>query len=223
MLFRSGNIEYRVAPNDIISFDVYSNDGFKLIEQSVAVSATGSNASIGNETDQSSVQYVVDIDGVVKLPTIGKFKIKDMTVREAETALEKQYALFYKNPFVMVRVLNRRVMVFTGKGGEGKVVNLQNENTTLIEALADAGGIMETGKAYKIKLIRGDYRNPQVQMIDLSSIEGMKQSNLLLQANDIIYIEPKKQISQGIFAELVPIVGIMTSIAVIYVLLNPSK
>lgn len=218
-----GNIEYRIAPNDIISFDVYSNDGFKLIEQTVAVSTAGSASQIGVQTEESVIEYSVDIDGFVKLPTIGRFKIKDLTVREAELALEKQYEVYYKKPFVMIRVTNRRVMVFTGKGGEGKVVNLKNENTSLIEALAEAGGIQETGKAYKVKLIRGDYKNPQVQLIDLSTVEGMKQSNLLLQANDIIYVEPKPQTSQGIFAELAPIVGIITSIALVYVILNPNK
>ena len=69
--------------------------------------------------------------------------------------------------------------VFPGAGGEGKVVNLENENTTLIEALALAGGITNTGKANKIKVIRGDLRNPKVMLVDLSTIEGMKQSNML--------------------------------------------
>jgi polysaccharide export outer membrane protein len=91
-------------------------------------------------------------------------------------------------------------MVFTGTGGRGTVVNLKNENTTLIEALATAGGVTETGKAYKVKLIRGDTRNPQIMLIDLSTVEGLKQSNLLLQANDIIYVEPNATNFAGYFA-----------------------
>nr|MBK9649988.1 hypothetical protein [Bacteroidota bacterium] len=86
----------------------------------------------------------------------------------------------------------------------------------MIEALALAGGITTTGKARKIKLIRGDTRNPQVQLIDLSTVEGMKQSNLLLQANDIIYVEPVPRISQGVLAEILPIVSIITSGLLIY-------
>ena len=90
----------------------------------------------------------------------------------------------------------------------------------MIEALADAGGITPTGKAYKIKLIRGDTRNPQVMLIDLSTVEGLKQSNLLLQANDIIYVEPVPRISQGILAELTPIIGLISGLAVIYALIK---
>ena len=147
---------------------------------------------------------------------IGKIKISGFTVREAEKVLEQQYATFYNKPFVMIRVMNRRVLVFPGTGGSGRTVSLDNENMHLIEALALAGGLTNTGKAYKIKLIRGDLRNPKVMLIDLSTIEGMQQSNLLLQANDIIYVEPVPRISQEILQQIAPIVGIITSLTLLY-------
>lgn len=208
-----GNIEYRIASNDIISLSVYTNDGFKLID------LTASTASV---TDGATglmpytTQYHVDIEGMVKLPIIGKIKLRDKTIREAEAALEQQYSIYYNKPFVVLNVINRRVLVFPGSGGAGKVVPMTNENITLIEALALAGGITESGKAYRIKLIRGDIRNPQVQHIDLSTIDGMKQSNLLLQANDIIYVEPVPRISERILSQITPIVGILTSFLLIY-------
>jgi polysaccharide export outer membrane protein len=139
-----------------------------------------------------------------------------MTTREAEKMLEEKFAVYYTKPFVMLAVINRRVMVFPGSGGSGMVVTLENENTTLIEALALAGGITETGKSKVVKLIRGDNRNPQVHLIDLSTVDGMRQSNMLLQANDIIYVEPVKRVSRGILEEITPVVGIVTSLLLLY-------
>lgn len=216
-----GNIEYRISPNDIIGLSVYTNDGFKLIDLTASATTVTGTASTG--LGASTINYVVDIEGFVKLPIIGKIKIKDLTIRQAEKLLEEQYATYYNKPFVILGVTNRRVMVFPGSGGAGKVVTLENENTTLIEALAKAGGLTETGKAYKIKLIRGDNRNPQVQLINLSTIEGMKQSNLLLQANDIIYVEPVPRFSQQILSQITPIVGILTSILLIYNIVDPNN
>jgi polysaccharide biosynthesis/export protein len=211
-----GNVEYRIAPNDILGFSIFTNDGFKLIDLTTGVTTvTGMNSGQGYNTTNST-RFQVDVDGYVKLPIIGRFKIQDLTPRESEKALEEKYATYYNKPFVMINVVNRRVMVFPGTGGSGTVVTLENENTTLIEALALAGGITESGQAAVIKLIRGDSRNPQVHLIDLSTIEGMKQSNMLLQANDIIYVEPVKRISRGILAEIVPIVGIVTSLLLLY-------
>jgi len=213
-----GNVEYRLAPNDLLGFSVFTNDGFKLIDLTTGLGGTNS-ASIGGTAttnDDNAIQFQVDVDGMVKLPIIGKVKVTDLTIREAEKILEDKYSVYYNKPFVMLSVLNRRVMVFPGSGGSGTVVILENENTTLIEALAMAGGLAETGKADVIKLIRGDSRNPQVHLIDLSTVEGMKKSNMLLQANDIIYVEPIKNISQNILQELAPIVGIVTSLLLLY-------
>ncbi len=209
-----GNIEYRIAPNDIIGFSVYTNDGFKLVD--LTTSAISASAPMANSPGANQTQFLVEPDGQVKLPIIGKIKISGLTVREAEKTLEQQYATFYNKPFVMIKVLNRRVLVFPGTGGAGRTVNLDNENMNLIEALALAGGLTNTGKAYKIKLIRGDLRNPKVMMIDLSTIEGMQKSNLLLQSNDIIYVEPVPRISQEVLQQIAPIVGIITSLALLY-------
>ena len=211
-----GNIEYRIAPNDILGFSVFTNDGFKLVDLTTGLGGAVGGAGSNTSTENNSIQFQVDIEGNVKLPIIGKVKITDLTIREAEKLLEDKYTVYYNKPFVMLSVLNRRVMVFPGTGGSGTVVILENENTTLIEALALAGGITETGKSNIIKLIRGDSRNPQVHLIDLSTIEGMTKSNMLLQANDIIYVEPVKKISSKVLAEILPVVGIVTSVLLLY-------
>ncbi len=215
-----GNIEYRIAPNDIVGFSVYTNDGFRLIDLTTSIGAiTGSgqsNSNVNFNSYNGSIQFPVEPDGMIKLPIVGKVKITGMSVREAEKMLEGLYATYYNKPFVVLRVVNRRVLVFPGSGGLGRVINIENENTTLIEALALAGGIAVTGKAKKIKLIRGDTREPQIMLIDLSTVEGMKQSNLMLQANDIIYVEPVPRYSNEILSQIAPIVGIITSILLIY-------
>jgi polysaccharide biosynthesis/export protein len=214
-----GNIEYKIAPNDIIGFSVYTNDGFKLVDMTTSAESISSRVSVSNGNNFAS-QFLVEPDGLMKLPIIGKTKVSGLTVREAEKLLETQYATFYNKPFVLLKVVNRRVLVFPGTGGAGRVVNLDNENTTLIEALALAGGITNTGKAKKIKLIRGDLRNPKVILINLSTIDGVKQSNMLLQANDIIYVEPVPRYSQEVLTQITPIVGIITSLALIYNIAN---
>jgi len=210
-----GNVEYKIAPNDILDFSVFTNDGFKLVDLTTnATSVTGGSG--GQGVSRSSNEFTVQLDGFVKLPIIGRVKIDGFTVPEAEKMLETKYSVYYNKPFVMLDVLNKRALVFPGSGGSGKVISLENNNTSLVEALALAGGIAVTGKAHNIKLIRGDHRNPEVHLIDLSTVEGMTKSNMLLQANDIIYIEPVPKFTQNILIELTPIVGIISSAFLIY-------
>jgi len=204
--------EYKIANNDVIEFRIFSNNGFKLID------LTNFNANVGGG-GRITLQYLVEHDGMVKLPIVGRVHIAGRTLREAELMLEKIYSEHYNKPFVMMSVSNRRVIIFPGGGGTASVISLTNNNTTLLEAIAMAGGI-STGKARRIKLIRGDFKNPKVYLIDLSTIEGMKNGDMVIQANDIIYIEPVLQVAKTILGEITPILSLVSSFLLIWSIIN---
>lgn len=211
------NPEYKIEPDDRFTFSLYTNEGYKLIDLT-NLGGSSNNTSSGVSTGASSniIEYTVDKDGNSRLPLLDKVMVKDKTVPEAEKLLEEKYSVFYKSPFVKLKVINKRVLVFPGEGGAGSVVNLINDNTTLIEALALAGGIRTTGKAYNIKLIRGSLSNPKIFHIDLSTVDGMKSGDIVMQANDIIYVEPVRNTSQGILAQISPVVAIFTTVLLVY-------
>ncbi|MDD2412239.1 MAG: polysaccharide biosynthesis/export family protein [Bacteroidales bacterium] len=200
--------EYILTPNDEFSLMIYTLDGERLIEY------TQGNQNTLNRSQGAS--YIVQLDGTAKLPVVREVKLSGMTEREAEKYLEGMYSEFLNHPFVQIRVNNKRVIIFPGgDGGNAKVVNLENNQTSLFEALALAGGIND-GRANKIKLIRGDLKNPQVYKIDLSTIEGMKEANLTIQANDIIIVEPRARVAQKILREITPYLTLVSTMLVIY-------
>lgn len=211
--------EYKISANDIIEFRMYSNDGFKLIDLTTQ-SVNNANSISG----RTGMEYLVEFDGQIKLPIISRVPIQGLTIRQAELMLEEKYASYYIKPFVLLNVINRRVIVFPGSPGSARVIPLTNNNTTLIEALALAGGIAENGIAKKIKLIRGNLQAPEVFLIDLSTIDGIRQADMVLQANDIIYVEPKRNISRGLLTEITPILGLLTSLLIVYgLIIRPSN
>lgn len=203
-------LDYKLAPNDAIAYKVLTNDGFVLIN--LSSSAANSNFSYFIET-------VVQSDGFVKVPLLGQVKIAGLTIREAEQLLEEKFSKQYVNPFVTIRINNKRVIIFPGNNGTAKVVNLMNNNTSLMEVIATAGGIPEDGKAYKVKLIRdnpNDPKKPLVYLFDLSRIDGVKDGKSNVQANDIIYVEPRYRPLKTLSTELGPLVTIVTSVLLIY-------
>lgn len=208
--------EYKIAPNDFLSFRLFSNDGFKLIDIT-GLSITTVRAQ------QTSMEYLVEHDGLVKLPIIGRTSLQDLTARQAELFLEEKYSTYYNKPFVLLKVTNRRVIIFPGSEGKAKVLNLTNNNTTLLEALALSGGIANTGKAKRIKLIRGNLKDPEVYLIDLSSLEGMKQADMVLQANDIIYVEPVLQLHKKLLSEINAYLALLNTFFLIYALTQSGK
>ena len=202
--------DYKLAPNDIITARIFSNDGFKIIDLSTT------------NIYQFDINYVIDRDGHAKLPLVGRIPLAGLTVREAEIYLEQVYDTFYVKPFITVKVINKRVIVFPGNGGKAQVLSLTNNNTTVIEVLALAGGIAEDGKAYKVKLIRnnGGSVKPKVYLMDLSEITGITAGNTVVLANDIVYVEPRYRFARTLLGEITPLLSLVTSTFLLYSLIR---
>lgn len=102
----------------------------------------------------------------------------------------------------------------------GVVLNLPYEKMHLIEVLAMVGGFDMNAKSYNIKLIRGDLKNPNVDIIDLSTIEGLKKSNVNIQPNDIIYIERYRRSASQVLTQMSPYISILALVTTMLILLK---
>jgi polysaccharide export outer membrane protein len=205
-----GKAEYIISPGDRLEMHFYTIDGFKLVDVTNSVGTS----------NEDQISYLVEKDSLVKLPIIGNVKLAGFTLLEGERYLEQIYTKYYINPFIQMKITNRHVYVFFADGGKGSTVNLLNDNTSIIEVISLAGGLTEYSKAWRIKVIRGDLHNPTVRLIDMSTIEGVMASNLTVRSNDIIYVEATPNYSTKLFAQITPIVGIITSILLIITLLK---
>lgn len=208
---------YRLAPNDILTFDLYSNDGSRLLE----ITALSGNQLVGGQRI-NVVRYFVEQDGMVDLPEIGRVKLAGLTMVEAQLFLEGEYAALYTNPYAVLRVINNRVIVYPGGGGDAQVISLANQNTNVVEALALAGGLNRRGNASKVKLFRLNRESKEydVYLMDLSTIEGIQYATMPVQANDILYVEPVPEIAREIFQDIAPVVSIFTSMGLLIALLR---
>lgn len=196
---------FRIQVNDIITFRLFANDGFRMID----LVDEGQQNQRNNRT---TFNYTVDADGRAKLPLLGLVPLTGLTVREAELKLESMYTEFYNRPFVQLFINNRRVVVFPGGGGDAKIIPLENTNTTLLEALASAGGLNKRGDARKVKVFRKVPDGPRkVYLFNLSDIEGLPYADLTMQADDIVYVQPNPEIARELLSDLNPFIALLTS------------
>lgn len=214
------SVGYRIAPNDLLQFRLFSNKGQRLNQ----MTAGGVGAGNGNNNQQmnnmlnqqNGITYLVKPDGLVELPELGDIRLEGLTIEEAEALLEEAYASFYKDPFVILRVQNNRVYIFPGETGKASVVTLQNMNTTLLEVLALSGGIGNRANASKVKLMRKTETGNEVYIMDLSTIEGLEAANTVVQAYDIIYVEPMPQLVREASESLTPIASLISTLTFFY-------
>lgn len=201
--------DYKISIDDKITFSLATNDGKRIVESLSGVGDVNRNQALIQE-------YLVRKSGFVELPVIGEVKVAGLTLAQCEDSLEKQFSKEYQDPFVQVKVTNQRVIVFPGNGADAKVIPLLNNNTTLMEAIAQAGGITERGKARSVKVMRreGDVR--KVYKIDLSTIEGLPYADMIVQGNDYIYVEPNPELTKGVVKEIAPVLSIFSSALIIF-------
>ncbi|MCK5208815.1 MAG: polysaccharide biosynthesis/export family protein [Cyclobacteriaceae bacterium] len=205
---------YIIQPNDLLELKVYTNKGERIIDPNNELQIRQNQ----NQRENDSPEFLVLDDGTVKFPMIGVITIEGMRINEAEDYLEKKYDEYYKDSYVRLKYLNKRVIVLGAPGGQ--VIQLENENTSVVEIVALAGGIDDNGKAQNLRLIRGDLHEPEVFLINLSTIEGMRTSMMDAMPGDIIYIEPKVKIVTEATRDFLTIFSLIASTLTLYVLIT---
>jgi len=177
----------------------------------------------GGGGQPNSSDYLVQADGTVRLPIVDKVSVRGLTLVQADSALKVRYDSYYQESFVRTAVTNNRV-IFLGAAG-GQVIQLNNDNMNLLEVLALAGGVdggggsggtssiaRYGGRVNNIRIIRGDLKNPQVQFVDLSTLEGMRRGNLQIEPNDIIYVQPVRRPFLEYLNDVSPVITLVTAV-----------
>jgi len=200
---------YVIQSNDNLELEVYTNKGERIIDPDMELTKDLPNQALNSKPIPT---YLVDIRGIAKFPMIGEVKVEGMTIREAEAILQKQYESFYLDSFVILRYVNKRVIVLGATGGQ--VIPLTNENIHLIEVLALAQGVSNDAKAHNIRVLRGD----QVFVCDLSTFDGYLKNNIGIEPGDIVYVEPiRRPVSEGLrdYGLLVSLAASLTTLIVV--------
>jgi protein involved in polysaccharide export with SLBB domain len=232
---------YTIHANDLLNIQVFTNKGEKLIDPNGELrfgspSTTGGGGAIASPaasgglgsrggssaTIPGSTQFVVQADGTVRLPLVDRVSLQGLSLIQADSVLKVRYSEYYKEPFIKTAVTNNRVVILGAPGG--LVVNLAHDNMNLLEVLALAGGpdggasggstgiARNGGRIDNIRIIRGDLKNPQVQFINLNTIEGMRKGNLQVEPNDIIYVQPVRRPLLDNLADATPVLSVATTL-----------
>jgi polysaccharide export outer membrane protein len=207
-------VEHRIVENDVITLDIYTNGGEKLIDPNDALNNTGTEA----KAPPLPLKYTIYADGCAHLPMIGNVPLKGYTVYQADSVIAEKFKPYYTDPYVKVTLLSKRVIVFGPEGA--KVIPLEYQSMNLIEVIARYGGITLTGKATDIRVIRGDLKNPDVQLINLGNIDGLRNAYTDMQPGDIVYIEPKRFVFKETITVIVPLISLTVSMMSVFIILK---
>ncbi|WP_416439604.1 polysaccharide biosynthesis/export family protein [Phnomibacter sp. MR] len=178
----------------------------------------GGSTGGGGAAQAGAIGYLVDYDGNITLPVIGKVQAAGLTKSQLIQQLEQKLSPYVKDPVLNIRFINFRVMLMGEVGGQGWLT-FPNERATIVDAIGQAG-ITEQGMRTNVLLIR-QQPNGQVEThrIDLNDALVFQSPYYQLQQNDILYVLPNdskliqyQRNNSPFFRDLPVYLGLVTSI-----------
>ena len=178
--------------------------------------------------DQDQYSYLVDINGCIDLPVLGRMQVEGMTTQEVKTVITRklQEKNLIKNPVVQVRIQNFKVSVL----GEVKipgVVDVKGERITVLEALSKAGDLTMQGRRDRVAVIREENGKRTAHYLDLKSKAVFDSPYFYLKQNDVVYVEPNDaksvQYRSGQMGNVTPWISLVSSILSLVTLIVAFK
>lgn len=193
--------EAKIMPKDVLTISVNTT-----VPEAAAPFNLGSSAGSGITSATGAIQgaelqtYIVDNQGYIEYPVIGRLKVLGMTRVQLQDLIKNKIHPGYitEVPVINVRFKNYKISVL-GEVARPGSYTLMNEQCTIFDALAMAGDLTIYGKRENVLLIREDATGKKsIARINLQSASLLTNLDLYyLQQNDVLYIEPNKTRAKG--------------------------
>jgi len=157
--------EYRISQQDILQISVFQVNDLN-----------------------SAVQ--VNQDGNITLALVGKVQVAGRTTSEAEQIIAgklRQKYLQSPQVSVSIKTYGKRITI-SGDVKTPKVL-ADDGNTTLSQAVANAGGLAETGNSQRVHVARSKDQHVQDEIYNLDDVQAGKATDPLLRGGDIVVVE----------------------------------
>jgi len=183
--------ENPIQKNDQLWITVGGSNPLDLVALNSASGIASGGGAIGAGGNTAMIGYLVEADGNIKVPYIGKVHAEGLSRIQLETTLAELFKDYTKNPVVNVRFLNYNYSVMGEVNSRGRF-NMVNERTTILEAISTAGDLTDLGRRDNVLVVREVNGVRNFARVNLLSKDLFKSAYFYLKTNDVVYVEPVK-------------------------------
>lgn len=189
--FIQGDYGIKIIPDDELLITVTS----MVPEATAMYNLTLANPAMRDEivriTQPQQQTYIVDANGDIQFPVLGKLHVAGLSTQELTKELEARISKDVENPIVRVQLVNFRINVL-GEVKKPGAISVKKERYSILDALADAGDLTEYGERSNVLLIRELDGKRVYQRLNLNNSEVLASPCFYLQQNDVVYVEPNE-------------------------------
>ncbi len=185
-----------------------SSSGGSVSAASLLSSLAGGNSA----PPQSGLGYLVNNDGFVEIPILGKVKVAGYDLAQIKSIVNIEANKYFKDAVIDVRITNFKVNV-TGEVLKPGQYTMPDQKESLFDALAMAGDLTVFGKRENVLLIRENHDGTKTAYrINLKKSDILSSPLYYMRQNDLIYVEPRKAKSDATDAAQAKWFGIVGAI-----------
>ncbi|MBR4303599.1 MAG: polysaccharide biosynthesis/export family protein [Bacteroidaceae bacterium] len=183
----------KIMPKDLLTITVNTTDPEAAAPFNLTVQTVLNAQSKSTYSQPALMMYLVDNEGMIDFPVLGRLKVGDLTKTQAEEMIRQGLKPYLKEvPIVNVRMANYKISVL-GEVARPGTFSISNEKVNIFEALALAGDMTVWGVREDVKLIREDSNGErQVISLNMNDAEVINSDYYYLQQNDVVYVTPNK-------------------------------
>lgn len=192
-------IELKAQPNDLLRITVYSFNPEaaapfnidNLTESSSQQTNQQAALATGNYPIELFNGYLVDQEGYINFPVLGRLKVIGLTMPQIEQLVLTGTQTYLKDAVVTARFLNFKITVL-GEVTKPGIVRVSNQRINLLEAIGNAGDFTAYANRTNVLLMREENGERFYQRLNFQSSDLFKSPYFYLRQNDVLYVEPIK-------------------------------
>ncbi|QLE02790.1 polysaccharide biosynthesis/export family protein [Galbibacter sp. BG1] len=153
------------------------------------------NLSKGTGENVEELEYIIDKEGNIDFPVLGKIKLLGLSTSEAKELFRSKLTEegYLKDPIVNIRIKNFRVTVL-GQVRQPGTYSIAGERITILEAIGLAGDLEIKGRRENVLVIRDFNGVKTYTRINLTTKEFIHSPVYYLTQNDVVYVEPNNSV-----------------------------
>lgn len=140
---------------------------------------------------QSLYTYLVDKDGNINFPVLGKIHVAGLTRQELSDKMQEMISKYIESPLVNVQLLNFKVTMM-GEFNRPGSYTIKNDRVTILDIIGMAGDLPLTANRKNLLVIREEGGKKEIYRLDITDPAIFSSPCFYLKQNDVVYAEPIK-------------------------------
>lgn len=224
----------RIVPDDMLNITVTAWDPTVTTPFNPPTYAYAQQGEQPIYASQALYTYLVDKEGNINFPVLGKIYVQGLTKQELSEKLQKDISKYVTDPLVNVQITNFKVTMM-GEVNRPGALTVRNDRLSVLDAIGQVGDLTINANRKNILIIRDNNGTKEFARVDMTDPELLASPYFYLRQNDVVYVEPNsakrknarysqaQQYSVTVFSSVISAVSIITSMVITIINTSSKK